>query len=102
MNLRVKLDIKKCAKINVSQEAISFWDRGNGNKIFENIFLKYCNLLNIGDSFEFEDYNSERDILRDFNTFIFKITDKKIRVLGNGEDFLEFKLEPVLDFFGVS
>ena len=37
----------------------------------------------------------ERDIYVDFNTFVFKIVEKRVRVLGNDKRFLQIKLEPI-------
>ena len=95
MNFRVILDVIKCAKLGVTDEAVKFWDRGDGARYFENWINAYLPFLNVGDFLEVENWTVERDIYVDFNTFVFKIVEKRVRVLGNDKRFLQIKLEPI-------
>lgn len=94
-NIRVVFDIKRCAFLGVSAEAVQFWDRGNGAKFLENLLADYLCFLNVNDLLELENWYCERDIYKDFSTNIFRIKEKKLRVLGNDKQFLQVKLEPV-------
>ena len=65
-----------------------FWEKGIDSKIG----LTYdgnCVYYDFGQD------TDERDIYVDFNTFVFKIVEKRVRVLGNDERFLQIKLEPI-------
>ena len=52
MNFRVILDVIKCAKLGVTDEAVKFWDRGDGARYFENWINAYLPFLNVGDFLE--------------------------------------------------
>lgn len=94
-NIRVVFDIKKCAFLGVNAEAVKFWDRGNGAKVIENLLVDYLCFLSVNDLLEFENWYYERNIYNDFSTDVFRIKEKKLKVLGNGKKVLQVKLEPV-------
>lgn len=93
MNFRIVFDIRKCAKQNISIDAIAYWDRGKGNKIINSNFFE-SNKLNVDGIIKIDVFAEERNIYDDFNTYDFIITDKKLKTQPNNSFYYQIKIKP--------
>ncbi len=92
---RIVFDIRKCAQLNISSEAISFWDRGNGNNIINSNFSE-IHSLTVDTIIKLNISNCERDIYKDFNTYDFRVVEKKIKTPPNYNFYYQIKIQPIV------